>query len=227
MEYAAMDTAYLSPLRDRLLEKLERLGRVTWAREEFARRESTRWSEDDSAGDAFLRIKGARELQPRGLAILREIYRWRDEVGRERDQATFRIMSNQTMLEIALKAPTTRSALLGIGGISSGLVDRRWRELVEAVRKGLAVPEADLPRFPPSRRWERDPSVEQIAERLRQVRNRVAESLDLDPGFLMSRNLLDEIARRKPATLEELAAFSEVRGWQIEVLGEELMKAIR
>ncbi len=225
-EYAATDTAYLPPLRDRLLESLTRLGRLSWAREEFTRREATRWVEDETAADAFLRVKGARDLQPRGLAVLREIFRWRDDVGRERDQATFRIMSNQTMIEIALKGPTSKSELLGISGISAGLVERRWRELVDAVRTGLAVPERDLPRFPPARRWERDPTVEQTAERLRQVRNRVAESLDLDPGFLMSRNLLDEIARKKPGSLEELAQLPDVRRWQVEALGSELMNAI-
>src|SRR5690606_35387877 len=184
MEYAAMDTAYLPPLRDRLLQELTRLGRLTWAREEFERRQATRWSDSDETAEAFLRIKGARDLPPRGLAVLRELHAWREGVGRERDQATFRVMSNQTMLEIAAKAPTTRAALNDIAGLSRGLAGRRWRELIDAVEQGLAIPESELPSFPPSRRWERDREAEERADRFRQVRNEVADALGLDPGFL-------------------------------------------
>jgi ribonuclease D len=227
MEYAAMDTAYLPPLRERLLEELTRLGRTAWAEEEFTRRQTTRWSESEDNRDGFLRMKGARDLSPRGLAVLREIFAWRETVGKERDQATFRILSNQAMLEIAMKAPTTRAALRDVRGLPSALADRRWRELTEAVERGLAVPEGDLPRFPPSRRWERDPAAEERGERLRQVRNRIAEELNLDPGFLISRSLLDEIARRSPVTIDELAAIPDVRKWQIETLGGNLLEVVK
>jgi ribonuclease D len=226
-EYAATDTAHLPDLRDRLIQELERRKRLHWAEEEFTRREATRWSEADDPGEAFLRLKGARDLAPRGLAILREVFRWRETVGEERDQATFRILSNQAMLEIGLKAPRTAAELRQIQGISSGLADRRGRDILAAVQRGLDVPESDLPRFPPPRRWDRDPEVEERGERLRQVRNTVADQLDLDAGFLMSRALLDDIARRNPQSPEELADVPDVRRWQIEALGDRLLAALR
>jgi ribonuclease D len=99
--------------------------------------------------------------------------------------------------------------------------------MLAAIRAGLAVPEADLPRFPPSRRWERDPEVEARAETLRQVRTRVAEQLDLDPGFLMSRAVLDEVARRNPGSHEELLAVPDVRRWQAEAIGDALLRALK
>src|SRR5690606_595252 len=179
------------------------------------------------SSDAFLRIKGARDLTPRGLAILRELHKWREEVGRERDQATFRVLSNQAMLEMGLKAPTTTGELRGISGISEGLADRRGRDLISAVKRGLAVPESELPSFPVARRWERDPAVEQRSERLRVTRNRVAAELNLDPGFLISRAVLDEVARSMPATREELLAIPEVRAWQVEAVGDQLLETLR
>jgi ribonuclease D len=227
MEYAATDTAYLPPLRDRLLEELTRLDRVEWAKEEFARRQTTRWAETEVASDAFLRMKGARDLTPRGLAILRELFEWRETIGRQRDQATFRIMSNQTLLELALKAPTNRAALEEIRGISGGVLDRQGRDLIAAIERGLAVAEGDLPRFPPSKRWDRDPAVEERGERLRQARNEVADSLGLDAGFLISRALLDEIARRNPSDLEELREIPDVRRWQVEALGSQLISQLK
>lgn len=227
LEYAATDTLHLARLREILLAELRRLGRESWAREEFTRREATRWERTDPDPEAFLRMKGARDLTPRGLAILREMWIWREAVGEERDQATFRILSNQAMLEIGLTAPTDRSALRKIQGISSGLVDRRGDTILAAVNRGLAVPETELPRFRPGRRWERDPAVEERAERLRGIRNQRAEELNLDSGFLISRAMLDEIARRNPATAKELAAIPEVRNWQVEAVGEQLLAGLR
>src|SRR3954467_419139 len=71
LDYAAQDTINLLELRDRLKDELEQSGRWEWAAEEFARLEGTRWDEDDGSG--FLRMKGARDLSRRELAILREL----------------------------------------------------------------------------------------------------------------------------------------------------------
>lgn len=226
-DYAAQDTAYLPALRDRLREGLEEKGRTAWAEEEFRRRELTRWTEDEDELPAFLRMKGARDLPPRGLAILRELFQWREGVAEERDQATFRVLGNQALLELSARPPRTADVLPSVNGISEGLAQRRGAEILAAVRRGLEVPEGELPRFPPSRRWERDPEQEARAERLRRARNRRAEELDLDSGFLISRAVLDEVARRNPSTLEELAEIPDVRRWQVEALGSELMRALK
>jgi ribonuclease D len=224
-EYAATDTAYLPALRDALHEALVSAGRLAWAREEFARREETRWVAPDSAevADTFLRIKGARDLPPRALAILREVHAWREQVAEERDQAPFRILSNEALLQMGREAPTTIAGLRKVRGVSSGLADRRGRDVLAAIERGLAAPEADLPRFPQPKRWDRDADVEARAERLRAVRARVAEALNLDPGFLVSRAVLDEIARQNPASADELAEIPGIRRWQLEVLADDLL----
>jgi ribonuclease D len=104
LDYAAQDTKYLLDLRDQLKDRLEKLGRWEWAKEEFERLEGTRWSDEDSSL-AFFRIKGARDLTRRELALLRELVPWRDSVAREVDRATFRVMGNEVLLDIARTAP--------------------------------------------------------------------------------------------------------------------------
>jgi ribonuclease D len=225
-DYAAQDTVHLPALRDRLRAALEEKGRLAWAEEEFLRREETRWSEDEDPAGAFLRMKGARDVPPRGLAVLRELFAWREGVARERDVATFRVVPNQTLLELSLRPPQSAADLRGVSGLSDGLVQRRGREIADAVGRGLAVPEEELPRYPRGRRFERDPEVEERAERLKDARNRRAEALNLDPGFLISRAQLEEIARRNPASREELAATPDVRRWQVEAVGSELLRAL-
>jgi ribonuclease D len=226
-DYAATDTAYLLPLREKLRAALDAKGRMHWAEEEFARREQTRWGESGDEREAFMKMKGARDVKPRGLAILRELHAWREDIARERDQATFRVISNQALLALSLRAPTTPAELAATEGVPQSMVDRRGRDILAAVARGLQVPEGELPRFPPTRRWDRDPEAEERAERLRDARTKVAEQLELDPGFMISRAQLDEIARRNPHDLEELAQVPDLRRWQVEALGEALMNALR
>lgn len=225
LDYAAQDTMHLLGLRDRLGDELKRAGRWEWAREEFALLEATRWDADDAA-NAFLRMKGARDLNRRELAILRELVAWRDEIARKADRATFRVLGNEPLLEIVRAKPSTREALAPIKGMPRSLLDRSANDLLEAVRRGLAVPDAELPRFPKALRWERDPDFDARASALRTVRDAAAARLDMDPGVLCSRDRLEAIARRNPQSMDELREIPELRRWQIEELGPEFLKAL-
>ena len=226
LDYAAQDTMYLLDLRDRMRADLDAAGRWEWAREEFQRLEGTHWdAEPDSNG--FLRIKGARDLNRRQLALFRELTAWRDDVARELDRATFRVAGNEALLEVARQAPRTMEALTSIRGVPRGIAGRRGKEILEAVQRGLEVPESDLPRFPRAPRWERDPDFDSRVSRLRAVREAAAARLDLDPGVLVSRERLEVIARRRPTTIEELLTVPDLRRWQVAELGEGVLEAVR
>lgn len=226
-QYAAADTAHLPALRDTLRAALVEKGRLHWAEEEFRRREQTRWEEPDDSREAWMKVKGARDLAPRGMAILRELHAWREGVAREQDRATFRVLGNQGLLEMSANPPGGFAALKNVAGLSEGLAQRRGREIMAAVEAGLAVPEAELPRWPRSPRWERDPELEARVEALKEARNRRADALELDPGFIMSRAQLEEVGRARPRSTAELAALPGVRNWQVEAIGDALVKAMR
>jgi len=224
--YAAQDTRYLLELRDLIQDELRAKGRLSWAREEFERLENTRWAAE-VPGDAFLRVKGARDLSRRELAVLRELVPWRDSVARDLDRATFRVIGNEQLLDIARAQPSNRKALSQLKGVSRSLLDRRADEVLDAVRRGLEVPEADLPKFAKSARWDRDPEFEVKSGALKAVRDAKALEFDLDPGVLCGRERLESVARKNPKSREELLEVPDFRRWQAEVLGEGFVKALR
>ena len=226
LDYAAQDTIHLLELRDRLHHDLDRAGRLDWAREEFALLEGTRWPDDDPAA-GFLRIKGARDLTRRELAILRELAPWRDDIARSMDRATFRVLGNEQLLEIAKRHPSSRDELAAIKGMPRGLLDARAGEMIAAVQRGLAVPETELPRFPKAPRWERDPDFDSRVATLKTVRDEAAARLDLDPGVLCARDRLEAVARKNPKSIEELESVGELRRWQRQVLGDAFLTALR
>jgi len=226
LDYAAQDTIHLLELRDRLHHDLDRAGRLDWAREEFALLEGTRWADEDPGG-SFLRIKGARDLTRRELAVLRELVPWRDAIARSLDRATFRVLGNEQLLEMAKRRPSSRDDLAAIKGMPRGLLDARAGEMLAAIQRGLAVPDADLPRFPKGPRWERDPDFDSRVATLKTVRDETAARLDLDPGVLCARERLEAVARKNPKSIEELESVAELRRWQRAVLGEDFVRVLR
>lgn len=226
LDYAAMDTRYLPPLRDELRRQLEELGRLTWAIEEFARLESLRYTATSANGDSYLRIKGARALSRRGLAVLRELAHWRDAVAAELDRASFRVMPNEALLALAASPPASREVLKAVPGVSPKLVDQRADELFQALGRGQSLPEKDLPKFPRGERRTSDPAFDKRVEHLKAVRNAAAEQLKLDPGVLCPRGTLEAVAWAKPASMGDLSKVPDFRKWQIEVLGKDLLKAL-
>ena len=225
LDYAAQDTRHLLQLRDLLAAELERTGRSAWAREEFALLEGIRW-QDEAPGMGYLRVKGARDLTRRELAVLRELVPWRDAVAGSLDRATFRVLGNEQLLDIARTQPRTKEALAKVKGMPRAVLEQRGEELLDAVTRALAVPEAELPKFPRAARWDRDPEFDARVNALKTARDAAAKRLQLDPGVLCSRDRLEAVARRNPATVEEVAEVNELRRWQVAELAEAFVEAL-
>ena len=225
LEYAAQDTRYLLQLRDQMQADLEKKGRLHWAREEFARLEGTRWEVEEEM-EGFLRLKGARDLTRRELAVLREVANWRDTVAAELDRATFRVMGNEVLFELARRTPRSVSELSAIKGMPKGMIERGGNDIVSAVRRGMEAPEAELPKFPRGQRWNKDRDFDDRVARLKAVRDEAATRLELDPGVLCSRERLENVARSAAKSIEELTAVPDLRRWQIEEMGAGFIAAL-
>jgi ribonuclease D len=226
LEYAATDTCYLLALRERLRAALEARGRLSWAEEEFERLEGVRWTPAETNGGAHLRMKGARALSRRSLAVLKELLPWRDAIAAELDRASFRVVSNEALLALSAAPPRSSEELTKVRGLSPRLVSERGASLLTVIERGLSVPEKDLPKFPRSERHVADPVFDQAVDRLKRVRNEMAERLGLDPGVLCPKGTLEAVARARPKTPAALGGIHEIRKWQVELLGADFLKAL-
>jgi ribonuclease D len=225
LEYAASDTRHLPELRDILRAQLQAKGRLGWAMEEFALLDDIRGTPPDGE-PGYLRIKGARALKGRELAILRELFAWREGIAQRTDRATFRVLNNEPMLTLAKHPPADLAALKTVPGISADQVERRGRDILAAVKRGLELPDRELPRIerPPRRPF--DAAFDARLERVKAARNRLAIELDLQPGVLCPNGTLEAVAKSNPATLEGLGQVIELRRWQLRTIGEGLLSAL-
>ncbi|MBS1110994.1 MAG: 3-5 exonuclease [Anaeromyxobacteraceae bacterium] len=227
LAYAAADTAHLVALRNLLGERLIAAGRSVWAEEEFAALTTVRWTPTEDREPGWLRLKGAKQLPPRQLAILREVHGWRVEVASTTDRAEFRILGNEALFAIADQAPRTVEELEKIKGIGRDTLQRRGRNIIAAVNRALALPESKLPRLERPPRRPREPEIEARLARLKAARTGLTARLGLDAGVAAPNSLLETVARAAPASLDELARLPGVRRWQVEALGKELLQVLR
>jgi ribonuclease D len=97
---------------------------------------------------------------------------------------------------------------------------------MDAIARGQAVPEKELPRFPRGERRAMDPAFDERVEKLKVTRTKMAAELKLDPGVLCPKGTLEAVARAKPKTKVDLLAVADIRKWQVEVLGKEFLAVL-
>jgi ribonuclease D len=212
--YAALDTLFLARLSARLEERLEQLGRVGWAEEEFARLEAIRWSERVDP-EAYRRVKGSVKLGPRQLAVLRSLHAWREAEARRRDRPPFRVLRDERLLQLAIDGAVAGAGAPEVAGAVRG--GRARRELQDAIREALDLPAEELP-APASPPRRRPPARRDAAwRRLRAERDRIAQELDLEPSVVASRAALEQLLAQVEAGSDP-AAGGELRRWQLALL---------
>jgi ribonuclease D len=221
LEYAALDTHYLIALWAKLREELEALGRWEWAAEEFVRMENIRFRESEvEEGEAWRRVKNIGGLDRRSLAIVREIYQWRDALARKADRPPFKVLGNDTMVALAKEKPVAAKDLGKVQPLSRYHTDRYGRDLVAMVRRVMELPEDQLPERNEPKPWIRDKALENRINRLKTVRDRYAKELKIDGSVLGARHVLTAIATT--GTLDA----PQMRDWQRKLLGEAYLSAL-
>ena len=226
LDYAAADVRHLFALKERLTQELSARGRLGWVEEECAALAAQIVPERVVDPDAYLGVKGARELSPRGLAILRELWALRESLARAADRPPFKILSEEILLAIARAAPRDTAALATLPGVTSRVLGRWGQALAAAVERALVLPDADLPQWPHRPRPRIPGVVSRRVEALRKWRSGATERIGLEPGVLLPNRIIGQIAEAVPRTVEELASVEGVRRWRAEAFGGEIIAAL-
>ncbi len=227
LNYAAADVLYLVNLADKLKAELRAAKRTRWAQEEFEALTRREWPDRVFDEIGYLRIKGARRLEPKSLSILRELYLMRDARAREMDRPPFKVLGNRTLLEIAEQKPTKASDLGQIKGITDLLLRRLGHDVMAAVRKGRKQDHGPIPKLPGSGRRRMDRQAERRVVALKKWRTERARELSMDPGVLCPNASLEAIAGRAPQNLKELKEVTELKAWLVREFGSEAIAASR
>jgi ribonuclease D len=224
--YAAADVQHLFALRDKMTEELERIGRRAWVDEECAALAAQPAPERPVDPDPWLGVKGARDLTPRGRAVLRELWALREDLARAADRPPFKIISEDTLLRVAQAIPREPETLATLSGVTPRVLGRWGASILAAVERAMSLEEDQLPGLPRHPRPSISGAMSRRIEKLRRWRTTATEQFALEPGVLLPNRLITLVAEAAPRTLDELLAVEGVRRWRVETFGEAVLAAL-
>lgn len=214
LDYAISDVTHLRVIYEKLRSKAEQTGRMDWINEEMALLTDPATYETNPL-NAWRRLK-VRSDKPRFLAVLREVAAWREREAQSRDVPRGRVLGDENIIEIAAHPPETAEALAQCRGLSRGFAEGRMGEAVlAAVKRGLALPDAECPRLPP--KPEIPAGLGPLVDLLRVLLKLRCDESGVAQKLIANSTDLERIAA------DDNADVAALQGWRRKLFGEEAL----
>ena len=215
IEYALDDVRYLLDVWDRQRKSLENRNRLGWATEEFERLLVDMKAE--RSGENWVRLSGVKRLNPKQLAVARELYGWREEEADRRDSPIRRVLRDDLLIDLAKRQPQSETELLNSRDMNRSNFRRAAAGIVECVLRALALPKSEHPpKFTREKSGNEDPVIGKLLAL--SLANRCAEQ-DLSAGLVGTSSDLREFVNwhntGRNGNRPRLAT-----GWRGEICGD-------
>jgi len=217
IEYALDDVRYLHLMANKLRERLDRLGRREWLTTEMAA-----WMSDVEAsrsGERWWRVSGISGLSRRSLAIVRELWRWREREAEKRGSPTRRVLRDDLLVELAKRRNADLRQIRALRGMERGDLQRVMPQIAAAVEHALALPDDECPL--PSHR-ESPAQLAVLGQFLSSALGSICRAAELAPSIVgTASDVRDLVAYRLGLSDDEHRGEPPVlgRGWRAEVVG--------
>ena len=223
--YSVGDVATLVELHDLLKHRLEKIGRLAWAEEEFDLQARVKY-ESNHLRPLFKKFKGAGKLDNRSLAVLEHLLEVRLCQAEKKDLPPFKIMSNQSIMTMVQHRPASVEAILKYRALSPKQAGMYGQLCVKAIETAIALPHRELPSYPRTRMPRKTSQVLGRIDALKKMREAASRALGMEPGFLINNNMIAAVATDKPSSQEDLLQIPGMRNWQVEALGDRIMDTL-
>lgn len=212
LSYALGDVTHLRDVYLSLSKELEERGRLDWGRQEMRIlcADQTYAHADDLA---WQRIK-LRTDQPKVLSVLKEIAAWRESEAKNKDVPRNRIIRDESLADIAIHPPQSIAELSKMRGVSKDFAEGRYgKNILECVKKGLAVPKDEAPKRKKQQPFPRE--LQPVLEMLKMLLRIQASEHDVAAKLISDTSDLQALA------VDDNADIPAMRGWRYEIFGQE------
>ncbi|MCA9178258.1 MAG: HRDC domain-containing protein [Planctomycetales bacterium] len=216
IEYANQDVAHLLPLYEALTGKLKERDRALWLDEEM---ESWQASvEESDSQERWRRVSGIAGLSAKQLAIVREIWRWRDQVARESDRPPRRVLRDDLVVELARRESSDPQRIRAIRGFERRNYQKAVTAIAEAIETALNLSPDEYPKQAKSARR---PPLTLVGQFLSAALGSLCRELDLAPGLVGgAQDLRDLVCHQLDLGNDPTPRLAT--GWRAEVIGKSI-----
>jgi len=220
MDYARFDTHYLFRLRDLLEAELREKGRWELALEDFAMACHMGEPREKHNGSSWKRFAARKDLSLRELTIISELCVFRDRIAERLDRPVFKVIGDDTLLDIARKLPEKDVDLAGIG-LSSKQINLWGHDILAATRRGVEAPTV-------KREQVNRPSDAMLRrlEKLKVWRKKLARDMAVESDIVLPKMYLNMLAENPPKNLQELGTSMQASPTRFNKYGEEIYRLI-
>jgi ribonuclease D len=217
VEYALQDVLYLKPIRDSLVEQLESLNRLSWLDAEMEGWQTK--VETDELHDRWRRLSGLASLSPRSLAVVRELWHWRDAEARRKNCRPRRILRDDLMVELAKQQTDDIHRIRAIRGLNHRGKQRYLESISESIRRALDLPDDQCPR--PSARATNRSQHAVLGQMLATALSSLCRAKGIAPSLVGTvddmRELIAYTLSDDPNKQQQVPSLAQ--GWRAEVVG--------
>lgn len=214
IDYALEDVRYLIPLYRRFVELLTESERLSWFEDEM---ES--WQlEVESAltRKDWRRVSGIGKLNPRQLAIVKELWTWRHEEAQRRNQPQKRLLRDDLIVELAKRKVASPERIMAIRGMERSAVKRKAVELAECVRRGLEAPTEQTPRSP---RQNTPSQLNLLGQFLAPALNTICRRAEIATSMVGTASDVRELIAHRMGFSENGEIPTLAEGWRAQLVG--------
>lgn len=222
LDYARFDTRYLLSLREYLAQDLQAMGRWEEVQELFRLQTEAPPHQNGFDPEGFWSLGDTRKLSGRELAILRELYLFRERAAEEQDVPPFKVLGNRALLAIAQGQPRTLNQMRHIKGVPGSRVDRYGDQLLAALERGKS---AEPPQRPSSPRTPDE--VRDRYEALRNWRKHKGRERGVESDIVLPKDFLWDIAHTNPSTSQELKELLAPLPWRFRAYGDDILDVLK
>lgn len=206
VEYAVNDSKYLIELKNKLEIELDKMGRKSWAKEEFKYIETR---DKDHHKQTIEDLKGFNDLNPNQRSVLKTIFRLRLKYAEKVNRPEHYIINAKKMIELSTNLPKSVkewSYLKGVHRIVKQKAEIFFKDTQKAKEKKLIIPKKNAKKFTVKQK--------QIITKISEKRDEAATKANLPKHMIMNKEQLKDIAINE--------RYKSLRNWQKELLNLEL-----
>lgn len=141
--YALADVDHLLPLHDVLLKRLAKLNRYSWFVDEMEAFQAD--IEGSLTRERWRRTTGGAGLPSRGLAVLRELWTWREGEAERKNLPPRLILRDDLLVELSKRKDADPKHLGAIRGMERPEIRRLIPDLAAAIGRALKLPDKECP----------------------------------------------------------------------------------
>lgn len=217
IDYALRDVAYLVQVRDSLMERLKELGRVEWLEAEVDRWQSG--VETAEFRERWRSVSGASRLQPRALAIVRALWRWREAEAEKQNRPPKRLLRDDLLVELAKRGSSDIQQISSIRGMHRRGKQKYLASIGKCIAEAAALPDGQCPQR--QRRAAGRPQLNVLGQFLSTALGSICRERCIAPALVGTvQDVRDFVAYRldlAPSPDGERPALA--CGWRSEVVG--------